>query len=378
MRLCLNILLILVSLLACYAEDLYLYFRPLKPDQTVAMTLRCQQAFDFNQHFALQEKRRLALKQYEPLYLFLTENADKAKAKITRLIEKVYGMQSAGKTNTDELVAYLNEEFGVKLDRGLAGQLLRYEDLVKLFSGILTIEDTILQRNILNDRGSLAGKSTIEVLHPPLTVTTTVPTGELLSLEEARLLFQERAGSLFWQVDRKILDAVLQISLSTLLPTLQYDDQANHQRVENIVRKYPFRTIHYAPGDILVAIGKAPGDEGVIRVAAYQDQRSPSLYRSYIWNLTAIIFTVILFNLFFSRLQRNRTESDNQRRFLLKLMILLIVCLKAFLLTLPFPVSSCILALFRCCLSFQSQTHANHVGDPGGRHPGHSICRRHL
>jgi putative nucleotidyltransferase with HDIG domain len=338
MRLCLNILLILISILSCYAEDLYLYFSPPAADKAVALTLRCRHAFDFNQQKALDEKRRLALRQYEPLYLYLTENVENAKTKMVRLIMKVYGLQSAGKTNAGELADYLSEEFGIKLDRSLAARMLHYEDLVKLLSGILTIEETILQRNILNDAGSLAGKSNIEVLHPHLAGTTTVPTAELLSLEEARLQLQEKATNLFWQVDRRLLDAVLQLALSTLMPTLKYDDQENHRRIESIANQYPSQIVHYAPGDVLVAFGKAPGDEGVILLKSYQEIWAPSLYNSFIWTLTAIVFTVILFNLFFSKLRQSRGQADSQRLFMLNLLILMIVFLKGFLLVFPFPV----------------------------------------
>lgn len=335
----LNIGLILVSLLCCFVEDLYLYLKPPHADKAVAICLRAQHAFTFDQETQLEEKRRQALQHYEPLYAFTPKQITVAKEKMSGLIQKVVEFQDRRDDDgADLLVAYLKKEFQIKIDPDLAFRILGYQDLQKLLNGILTIEEGVLQRHIIENLKGLAGKDTIKVMHPHPSGSVTVPISELVSLAEARILMQEQANRLFWQVDPRVLDPVLNLSMTTLAPNLTYEQNENNRRIEKIVRRYPNKTLHYAVGDILVPFGKEPGEEGELLLKAYAADRKYRINTSLLWNLVVILFTVVLFNLFFTRPVIIGSSLFPLHVFLLNLLIIIVIFLKVTLLMLPISI----------------------------------------
>lgn len=336
--LCLNIGLILVSLLCCFVEDLYLHLRPPHADEAVAITLRVQHAFVFDQETALEEKRQQALEHYEPLYAFAPRQAVAAKAKITDLIEKVVDLQGKGAEGADLLVAYLKKKFHINIDPSLAARILAYQDLQKLLNGILTIEGAVLQRHIIENLNGLAGKDNIKVMHPHPSGSVTVSISELISLAEARILMQEQANRLFWQVDPRVLDPVLNLALTTLAPNLTYEQNENNRRIEKIVRRYPNKILRYSVGDILVPFGKEPGEEGELLLQAYIADRENRLNSSLLFNFVVILFTVTLFNLFFTRPIVIGSSLHSLHLFLLTLLIVIVLFLKLTLLVSPISI----------------------------------------
>jgi len=336
--LCLNIGLILVSLLCCFVEDIYLYFRPPHADKRIAITLRAQHDFIFDQQIEFEEKRRLALMHYEPLYAFASKNVDAAKAKMTGLIEKITVFQSNTGKGPDMLSAYLNENFQVKIGRPIAKRILAYQDLQKLLNGILTIEESVLQRYIVENLSGLVSKDNIKVMHPHPSGSVTVPINELVSLAKARILMQEQANRLFWQVDPRVLDTVLNLSLTTLRPNLAYEQNENNRRIEKIVRRYPTKTLNYTVGDTLVPFGNKPGEEGKLLLDAYVSDREHRIYSSILWNLVVILFTVALFNLFFARPAIISRRLYSLHLFLLNLLIFWVFFVKVTLLIIPIPI----------------------------------------
>jgi putative nucleotidyltransferase with HDIG domain len=336
--LCLNIGLILVSLFCCFVEDLYFKFKPPSADEAVAITLRAQHPFTFDQQKELENKRRSALEHYEPLYAFAPERIDKAKAQMVNLAQEVELFQAKGKEGTGLFIIYLKEQFKINIDRSLAERILAYPDLQKLLNGILTIEESILQRHIIEDSSSLTGKVNIEVMHAFPSGSTMISIKDIISLAEARILLQEQANRLFWQVDPRVLDPVINLALTTLRPNLVYEQNENSRRIEELVKRYPTRTIHYAIGDILVPFGSLPGEEGELLLKAYWSDRERKIHSSLLWNLVVIIFTVTLFNLFFARPVIVSSSLQSLHLFLINLLIFLVFFLKLCLLVLPISI----------------------------------------
>jgi putative nucleotidyltransferase with HDIG domain len=331
-------LLVLVALLACFIEDIYLHLKPLTPDQTVPITLRAKHGFQFDQDKALDEKRQRALVQYIPLYRFQASQAEAVKTKMAQLIMQVYNLQSMGKAGPTEFAKYVKKEFDVTLPAATARRMLRYGDLVKLLSGILTIEETLLQRRIVPDFKPLAGKRTLDVHHPEPAGVVAMATTDLISLEKARLLLQERAGTLFWQVDKRILDPVLQISMNALAPNLAYDEAENSKRLESIVSQYPAANKPFVPGDVLIPFGKQPSPEDLLLMEAYLQNQPTYFWSDAVWFVAAILLCVALFNQYFNRIQDTWIQRIHTPNDLLRIVILTLLFFRGGMLFTPWPV----------------------------------------
>jgi putative nucleotidyltransferase with HDIG domain len=338
LKLCLNIGLIFVSLIGCFVEDIYLNFRPPQAEKAVAITIRAQHDFTFDQQTQFEEKRHMALLHYEPLYAFASEGVDGAKAKMTGLIENITNFQDNQQNGADMLSAYLKKNFQIKIDHPMAKRILAYQDLKKLLSGILTIEESVLRRYIIENSNGLVGKDNIKVMYPHPSGSVTVPVDDLISPAEARILMQEQANRLFWQVDPRVLDPVLNLSLTTLVPNLTYEHNENNRRIDKIVQRYPTKTLKFAVGDILIPIGKKPGEEGKLLLDAYVQDRQHKIYSSLLWNFVVILFTVTLFNLFFVRPVIISSNLYSRHLFLLNLLIFLMFFVKITLLLIPISI----------------------------------------
>ncbi|MDJ0784305.1 MAG: HDIG domain-containing protein [Desulfosarcinaceae bacterium] len=338
MRLLLNILLVMVALMACFVEEIYLHIRPLTPDQTLPITLRAKHGFQFDQDKFLEEKRQRAQAQYVPLYRFEPSQVEAAKTKMAQLIMQVYNLQSMGKAGPKEFVTYVKGEFGVSLPLETARRMLRYGDLVKLLSGILTIEETLLQRRIVPDLEPLAGKRTLDVRYPQPAGVVAMATADLVSLEKARLLLQERAGTLFWQVDKRILDPVLQLSMNTLAANLTYDETENAKRQDSLISQYPASSRAHLPGDVLIACGTKPSEEDLLLMEAYLQNQPKHVWSDVVWFVAAILLCVALFNQYFNRIQDTWIQRIHTPNDLLRIVILALLLFRAGLLFTPWPV----------------------------------------
>jgi putative nucleotidyltransferase with HDIG domain len=356
MRVLLNILLVSATLFACYVEDIYLYLKPPTPERSIAITIRSRQTFAFDQEKALDEKRRKAISSYTPLFSYLPENIETSKSQMGRLIMQVYNLQSSGKSGTPKLIEYMQAEFGITITKAQATRMLRYRDLVKLLSGILSIQESILQRKIYQDSEVLKGKTTLDIILPDPGGTVTVATGEVISLDNARLLLQEKITNLLWQVDKRILDILIQLSMASLKPNLKYSQELNDKRIEAIVDKYPAEIVLYSPGDVLIPMGRAPGEEGQLLLEAYLADRQQGVVQGAVWNLSAIILTVFLFNLLSSKIIAGGSFVKPPMVPLLALLPGVILFLRAFLVFTPFPLFSlpfCILPFLLVLLCYQ-------------------------
>jgi putative nucleotidyltransferase with HDIG domain len=340
MKLLLNIILVLITFFACYIEEIYLFVLPPQPQEVIPFTVRSQRYFNFDQEKALGGKREIALSQYVPLYTDVPGGDEKAKTEMNALIEKISTLRDQKLTGGQGLSEYLRTEYGLELPRNLAAGLIKYQDLKSLVAGILTIEESILKSKIVEDPKPFIGKKTIEVLYPEPSGIVTYPVGEIITLEKARLNLQEKGRQLFWQVDKRILDPLLQISMATLLPNLKYDQGENNRRIEEIIRRYPSKIISYEPGDVLVHFRKILSEEDVLLLTAYQEEEKKDLFGKAPWILIVILFIVVLYNVFLSEILWAGWRKRPPSQLLLFLLVITIFLSKACLLFTAFSIFS--------------------------------------
>ena len=338
MKLLLNVILVLVTFFSCYIESIYLSLLPPHPGDVIPLTVRSQGNFSFDQEKALGGKRKIALSQYVPLYSYVPDRMEEAKKKIIDLIKKVSSLKQRKSSAWKELARYLQEEFGVEVHWKVAVKLLQYRKLESTLEGILTVEESILRDKIAEDSEPFQGKKTIEVLYPEPTGIVVHSTKEVITLAAAKLLLQEKVNQLFWQVDSDLLNLLLEISLTTLFPNLEYDHTENDKRIESIIQRYPSKVISFGPGDTLVPSRKVLAEEDVLLLAALQEEEEKNLYGEIAWILTAILLIVVFYNLLLSKILGSVWQKKPPYHILLASLIITIFILKACLLLTPFPI----------------------------------------
>ena len=253
------------------------------------------------------------------------------------LIKEISFLQEQKPFTGNELVEYLHEAFGLKLDLDEANKFLHYQNMTKLLNGILTVEKSIMQNIIVEDSKPYSDKITVEVLYPEPKGIVAQPTDEILTLKQARLVLQDKATKLFWQVDKGVLEPVIEILQSALLPTLRYDDDENNRRIEEIVRRYPSKVIHYQPGDVLVPFRKVINEEDLLLIVSHLAFSHKNLY-SIIPFVCIVTLLIIVFNdLFILKILGSGQRKTIHFRPLLSLLIISVFLFKSCLLFTPFP-----------------------------------------
>jgi putative nucleotidyltransferase with HDIG domain len=311
---------------------------PPQPQQAAHFTVRSQRFFAFDQEKVLGNKRQIAISQYVPLYVHVPDSTRETKKKMEDLVRKVSTLQALQGAQESDLARYLHEALGLDIEPGTAGRLLRYRNLTNLLTGILTLEELITQGHIVNDSGPFKGKKTIEVLYPTPAGIVPLSTEDVITIQEARLALEEKVKQLFWQVDKKVLDPVLRISVATLLPTLKYDEKENARRIEEIIRSYPSKLIVYKPGDVLVPHHKLMTEQDALLVAAYRGEEKKDLYGNAPWVLISIALLAVLYNLWLSKILGQAWSRKAYYRPLLWLPIFSVLAFKALLLFTPYPI----------------------------------------
>ena len=337
MKLFLNITLILLTIFACFAENLYLAFRPPQPQSNIMITIRARQSFNYDRKTALSSKRIQALAQYVPVFNYVPEKVDASKKKMTALTKELLSYQAQKKKGIDDLVTNIHSELGVEVSKETLTKVLWYRDLKKLLEGILTIEETILQYNILPGPEHLKGKKAIEIHNPTLPAPTITPVDELMSLEKARFSMQQKVEQLFWQVNKSVLDPVLKISQATLLPNLEFDETENSMRLQQIQSQYPIENLTFQPGTILVPFRKRLNEKDVLLLTAFQKQQVNEIYRNLPWNVFTVLFMVVFYNMFLSKVLWVGSHKAAPQRPLLSMLILSVFILKGTLLFSSLP-----------------------------------------
>jgi len=338
MRLLLNIILISITILACYIDDLYLYFWPPQPGQAIYLTIRSQRSFSFDQHTVLDVKRKNALSRYIPVYRYSPQGVKTSIQKFEAFIQAVADFQKKGRNGVENLRHQLQTQFEVPLSSADIIRIVNYRDLSNLLEGILTIEESILQNKIIRDPQNLADKATILIKNPNSAGNVAQPVIDLISLEKAQLLLENKIRQLFWQVDQRILNPVVQICLATLQPNLKYDEVENERRLDKIKREFPSRMVSYKPGDVLIPFRKILNEKDVLLLDSYQSHNFGRKYRDAPWTIFTILFMVGFYNLFLSKILANGSRTPPPYRFVLVLLITTTIILKGYLTFTPFPV----------------------------------------
>ena len=338
MRLFLNIILISITILACYIEDLYLFFWPPQPDQAIYLSIRTRNSFRFDQHTALDVKRKNAFSQYIPVYRHIPQGVETSIKKLEAFQQAVSDFQNKKYKGVENLRNQLHQEFKVLLSPANIIHIVKYRDLNNLLEGILTIEESILQNNIIQDPHDLAGKEKILIKNLNSAGTVVQPVEDLISLEKARLLLEDKIRQLFWQVDKRILNPVVQVSLATLQPNLEFDQPENERRLDKINRQFPSQMVSYSPGDVLVPFRKILNEKDVLLLASYQKHMFGWVYRDAPWMIFSILFMVGFYNLFLSKILADGSRNQPPYRFVLVLLITTTVLLKGYLAITPFPI----------------------------------------
>ena len=338
MRLLLNILLITLAVLACYIDDIYLNFWPPRPDNAINLTIRSRRIFSFNQQTALDVNRKKALSQYAPVYRYTPPGIEASKEKFEEFIRAISAFKEKRQKGVEDLRKQLQTELGVELSVDNIIRIIQYRDLNNLLQGILTIEESILQNNILRDPQGLMGKKSIEIKMPNSNGTVTHPVNDLITLEKARFLLEEKILQLFWQVDERVLDPVVRVSLATLQPNLKYDQEENERRLDRINREFPSRVVTYNQGDVLIPFRNILTERDVLLLDAYQKHNIAGIYRDVPWTFFTILFMVVFYNLFLSKILADGSRNKPPYRFLLTLLITTVLILNGYLVLLPFPI----------------------------------------
>jgi len=338
MRLLLNIILITIAVLACYIDDIYLNFWPPRPDNAINLTIRSRQTFSFNQQTALDVNRKKALSQYAPVYRYAPPGVEASKQKFEEFIRAISAFREKRQKGVENLRKQLQKELGVQLSVDNIIRIIQYRDLNNLLEGILTIEESILQNNILSDPQGLLGKESIEIKIPNSNGTVRHPVDDLITLEKARFLLEEKILQLFWQVDKRVLDPVVRVSLATLQPNLEYDQEENENRLDRINREFPSKVVTYNQGDVLIPFRTILTEKDVLLLEAYQKQNIAKIYRNVPWTFFTILFMVMFYNLFLSKILTDGSRHKPPYRFLLTLLITTVLILNGYLILLPFPI----------------------------------------
>ena len=337
MRLFLNIILLLATLVASYFEFIYFTVIPPELDKTAPFTVRSQGNFIFDQNKALGGRRDIALSRYTPLYTYLPGVVDKVKKNMESLTKEISFLQEQKPLTGQELVDYLHEAFGLEIGRTQASKFLGDPNLKNLLNGILTVEKSIMENIIAENQDPYKGKMTIEVLYPKPKGIVAYPTSEVLTIEQARLMLRDKANQLFWQVDKTVLNPVIEISQSALLPNLKYDKKENSRRIEEIIRRYPSKVIHYESGDILVPFHKILTEEDLLLLDSYIKFAQNNLYDMTLWIFTITLLVIIFNDMFILKILSSGQRKTLSYRPILSLLIISILLFKSCLLFTPFP-----------------------------------------
>jgi putative nucleotidyltransferase with HDIG domain len=163
------------------------------------------------------------------------------------------------------------------------------------------------------------------------------PAEEVITLEQARFMLQDKVSQLFWQINEEVLDPVIKISLSTLLPNLKYDKKENDRRIQEIVRRYPSKVIHYKPGDVLVPFRKVLSEEDLLLIVSHSEFTKKNLYGNTPWILIVTLLIVVFHDRLFLKIIDTERQKTLPYRPFLFLLIISIFLFKFCLLFTPFP-----------------------------------------
>jgi putative nucleotidyltransferase with HDIG domain len=337
-KLFLNAVLILFAFLACYVEDIYLFYRPPQVGQTAYLTFRAQNHFSFDQQKIFGSLRHAAVARHIPIYSYKRDRVAATRNKMEAFTDEVLKDQSRGRAGREALVSYLRKEFGVKISLEDVTRLLKYPGLKNLLAGLEGTQASISEDKIVENTEPFAGKKIVRVLYPDPVGVVTSPADEITTLEKARLDLRDRVHQIFWQVDPRILEPLLKVALAALQPNLTYDQKDNDRLIETITREFPSKVMPYEPGEVLVPFLKVMDHMDVLLLTSSQEVEQEALFGEVPLNFFIILFSVVLYNVMLARIFSPCWFREPPYRLFVSVLILTIFLCKASLLFTPLPV----------------------------------------
>jgi hypothetical protein len=338
-KLFLSLILVVVVFFTCYGDEIYLSLWPPRPGKLIHITARSQRPFNFDQEKAFGSKRNVAIAQYTPLYRYVPDGAESMKKRMQDLTQKVSALLPYERKDGGEFEKYLRKELGIQIGVEEATKLLQYSNLRNLLEAVMAIEESILQSRIVEDPRPLRGKKTVEVLFQKQPVgPLAYPAAEVLTLDGAKDTLQKKINQVFWQVDRSILDPVVQIALATVTPNLKYDEAENNRRIDEIIRRYPSRTVLYKAGEVLVPFRKVLSEEDVLLLTAHLEADKIVMFGTAPWVLFIIVFLLGAYNLLMTKALQPWHRKKTPCLLHLSVLIIAVLLLKLFLLFTSFPI----------------------------------------
>jgi cyclic-di-AMP phosphodiesterase PgpH len=339
LKLILSLILVLAVFLACYGDEIYLSVWPPHPGNIIHITVRSQLPFNFDQEKAFGSKRNIALAQYTPLYRYVPDGVESMKKRMQDLIQKVSTLMTHERKDGGEFEKYLRKEFGVQVGVGEVTRLLQYPNLKNLLEAVMSIEESILQSKIVEDPKPLKGKKTVEVLfQKQLVGPLAYAAAEVLTLGGARDILQQKLNQIFWQVDRSVLDPVVQIAVATVTPNLKYDEAENNRRIDEIIRKYPSNAVPYKAGEVLVPFRRVLSEEDVLLLTAHLEVAKKAMFGTAPWVLFVIFFILAAYDLLVTKVHQPWQRNKTPRLLHLSVLIIAVVLLKLVLLFTSSPI----------------------------------------
>jgi putative nucleotidyltransferase with HDIG domain len=227
---------------------------------------------------------------------------------------------------------------GIELSPEDAALLVQYNNIKKLFDGALTIQESVLQSKIIENKDPLAPGGRVEINLPGTSPPEILPVGELKSVAEARELMAEKIRQVFWQVDPRVLEPVIRMSAATLQPNVIFNREENNRRLESISKRYPSATVTFQTGDVLVPFRKELTDNDLLLLSAYLQERRKTAFRDLSGVLFVSLFFVFFYNVFLSRIIAGSFRRQPQTRLLLSLLIISLILMKLCLVLTHLPI----------------------------------------
>jgi putative nucleotidyltransferase with HDIG domain len=338
MRYVFAIVLILLTLVACYAQEIFLHFYPPQVGKTLYMTLRTETPFNYDQRKVYGSKKDRALLEYVPLYTYSSDDSEAAKKKIDGLVSKVSEFRLQKNVGEASFWGYLKREFHTDFTRSEIRRLYRYEKLENLLQLVMTIAEQIMQGKIIDSVDSLRDKKTIDIYYPDPSRTESFQSNKLMTIENARSQLREKVSQLLWNVDRHLRDDVLELIVPVISTNLTYDENENNRRIEDIIGQFPSKTIVYKPGDILVPFFSVMNDKNTSLINTYKTFKDNNDDDNISWVVLVIILVVVFYNVILSKTFISLRQKQDSHGTHLTILIITLVVMDLFILFTPLPI----------------------------------------
>lgn len=332
------IVLILVTLVACYAQEIYLHVYPPQVGTTLYMTLRAQTPFNYDQRKVYGSKKDHALLEYVPLYTYSSDDSEAVKKKIDGLISKVSEFRLQKNVGEASFWGYLKREFHTDFNRNEIRKLYQYKNLENLLQLVMSIAEPIMQSKIIDSLNPLKDKKTIDIYYLNPSRTEPFQINKLMTVDDARSQLREKVSRLLWNVDGHLRNNVLELIVPFISKNLTYDENENNRRIEEIINQFPSRIIAYREGDILAPFFKVVSDKDASLIKTYKTFKDTSHDNNIPWLVLIIILVVVFYSVILSKAFIPLRQKQDSHGTHLTMLIITLIVMELFILFTPLPI----------------------------------------